>query len=341
MTGSDHEPRIAIYGTGTFGCWIGRLAVEKGWSVTAAYNRAGEKVGQDFGRLAGLDRDLGVVVEDCDLANYEELDADIGVVTVTNYLSDNFPAYERFIRAGVNVVCHGCESYYPYGCDPELARRIDEMARASGVTFTGTGIWDMSRIWAGILAIGPCTALRSIRLVSITDMKGQATAEQAAGWGVGLTEEAFYERGYGENKLFRAYRTVPEHVLAASGYTITGTSVTVEPVMFDEPLDSTDYMGRVIPVGESVGQRVVGEVQTKEGVTGRIETEGRLFRPGEVEHMQWHIDGLPTTRLRTEREDSGHCTAASVLNRIPQIIRAEPGIVLVSQLGPLRHTALA
>ena len=47
------KPRIVVYGTGFFGGLIARLALEKGWTIVAAVNRAGAKVGQDMGRSAG------------------------------------------------------------------------------------------------------------------------------------------------------------------------------------------------------------------------------------------------------------------------------------------------
>ena len=56
-------PRIAIYGTGQYGLEAARIALARGWPIVAALNRTGAKVGQDLGRLAGLERDLGVVVQ--------------------------------------------------------------------------------------------------------------------------------------------------------------------------------------------------------------------------------------------------------------------------------------
>src|SRR5262249_52450486 len=143
--------------------------VQKGWPIVAAFNRAGAKVGLDLGRVAGLDRDLGVVIQDCDTARYDGLAADIGVVTVADRLQANLPAYRRLLGAGLNVICHGAESYYPHGNDPAAAEEIEALAKQNGVTFSGSGIWDMSRIWAGILVAGPCTELRSLFHSSITD----------------------------------------------------------------------------------------------------------------------------------------------------------------------------
>ena len=50
------KPRIVIYGISQFGQYVARFAVQKGWPIVAAFNRAGAKVGQDLGRLAGLSR---------------------------------------------------------------------------------------------------------------------------------------------------------------------------------------------------------------------------------------------------------------------------------------------
>lgn len=336
---AQRKPRVVIVGTGYFGGLIARIALEKGYSVVAAFNRAGPKVGQDLGRVAGMGRDIGVVIQDFETANFADLGADIGIVAQTNVLSVNMPVYERLMSARINVLCHGTESYYPVGNNRELADRIDDLAKKNGVTFTGSGIWDMSRIWAGILAAGPCTEIKSIFQRSITDMVGQATPAQILEWGVDITIEEYHRRGIDKHPLWPTYRTVPEHVLAALGYTITATRETIYPVVFDEPLESA-YLGRTIPAGHVVGTGVIGEVETREGVTGRIEMEGRMFKPGEVEHMFWSIDGKPRNRVTTERLDPDYTSAACLFGRIEHVVATPPGIVLISQMGPLTRTAL-
>jgi hypothetical protein len=118
------------------------LCVKKDWEIVAAYNRAGQKVGQDLGRLAGLDQDLGVEIQDSETADYANLDADIALIASTDRLETNFPVYERFFKAGVNVLCHGGESYNPKWANKEIANKIDQLAKQNGVTFTGSGLWD-------------------------------------------------------------------------------------------------------------------------------------------------------------------------------------------------------
>jgi 4-hydroxy-tetrahydrodipicolinate reductase len=82
-----HKPRVMIYGVGFYGLEAVRILAKKGWPIVAAVNRAGPKIGQDLGRLAGLDEDLGVIVKDCETADYASLGADIALVVQTERLS--------------------------------------------------------------------------------------------------------------------------------------------------------------------------------------------------------------------------------------------------------------
>jgi 4-hydroxy-tetrahydrodipicolinate reductase len=341
MSTSPRTPRIVIYGVGQYGGFIARFAEQKGWPIVAAFNRAGPKVGQDLGRVVGLDRDLGVIVQDCDSADYSALKgkADIGIIAQTNILRVNMPAYQRLMDAGLNVLCHGAQSYYPHGNDPVTAAEIDSMAQRNGVTFTGGGIWDMSRIWSGILVLGPCTDINALHHHTLTDVLGQsANAQQARQVGTGMTAQEYEESGLRNSPIAGMYRTIPEHVLTATGFTIKSKREYLEPIYFDAPIH-TDMLG-TIPVGICAGSRIVAEIQTEEGPTASASIELRLFKPGEVEHMFWEVDGKPRSRVRVERDDSAHATASNLFNRIPDVIAAPPGIVLVSQMGPLKSTAL-
>jgi hypothetical protein len=335
-----NSPRIVIYGTGQHGLNVTRFALQKGWPIVAAFNRAGPKVGQDLGRLAGLDHDIGVRVQDCDTASYASFNADIGVVTASDRLKVNFPAYQRLIGAGLNVICHGGESYFPHGSDPETAAQIDALAKAYNVTFTGGGIWDMSRIWAGLLVAGPCTELHALHHASITDAQTSGRHLMLL-VGVGMSVDEFTEKMVNANGTVGGmYKTIPQHVLQALGYTIEKVVERRSPVLFDEPYYCR-LLERELAPGVVLGTRINIEVQTAEGVTADAQIELRVFKSGEVEHMTWAVDGMPRSRIRVERDDSALASSAALFNRIPDVIAAEPGIVPLSRLGVLRPTALA
>ena len=214
MTSTIQKPRLVVYGAGQFGQYIIRYAVQKNWPLVAVYNRAGDKIGVDAGRLAGLDKDIGVFVEDCDTADYRDLQADAAVITTTDRLKTNLPAYERMMKAGLNVMCHGAESYYPRGSDLETAVIIDELAKQYGVSFTGSGIWDYCRIWPGILVAGPCTEINSLFHRSITDAQ-RTGLRMMMFTGVGMTVEEFDEKiTKAEGDVGGFYKTILHQVLA-------------------------------------------------------------------------------------------------------------------------------
>jgi 4-hydroxy-tetrahydrodipicolinate reductase len=337
----SQKPRIAIYGMGQFGQMIARFAAQKGWPVVAAFNRAGPKVGQDVGRLSGLDRELGVVVQDCETADYAGLDADIGVVMHRDLLKDNMNAYRRLMGAGLNVLCHGVQSYYPACHDKELASEIDAMAKRNGVTFTGSGIWDMSRIWSGILTAGPCTEITSIDITSLSNAEGQThSLEQMKQFAISEPIERFYEKGIDKSVLAHAFKSVPEMVLIALGYDVVETTSVVEPVVFDEPVPSRHAPEGLFPAGLCMGIRMRSQTTTRQGVMGTARVDSRICKPGEIEAMYWSVEGKPRTRTHVERLDPAHATAGNLFNRIRDVIAARPGIVPVFELGPLKPTAL-
>jgi len=69
--------RVMIYGVGYYASEAVRILVQRGWPIVGAVNRAGPKIGQDLGRLAGLEDDLGISVHDCETADYGSFGADI------------------------------------------------------------------------------------------------------------------------------------------------------------------------------------------------------------------------------------------------------------------------
>jgi hypothetical protein len=325
------KPQVAIYGAGQYALESVRIMHRKGWDIVAAYNRAGEKVGRDIGELAGIEP-LGVLVEDCEEANYGSSGANIAIHSVADRLDYNWPGHRRLLGAGINVICHGGESNFPWGSRPELAGRLDELAKAHGVTFTGTGIWDYSRIWSGLLAAGSASELTG--LVHRTLTNGEAAGlELLKVCGGTLTLEKFSELN--EGLLAGIYKTVPHQVLWALGFEVTDVSEEREPILDSEPVFS-NALGANIEPGICLGTRITTRVRTREGVNATSINELRVLKPGEKEHMVWEVQGRPETVIRVDRTDSMHSSAACMVNRVPDVLNAEPGIQVISQLGPIR-----
>src|SRR3546814_19654438 len=128
-------------------------------------------------------------------------------------------------------------------------------------------------------------------------------------------------------------------VLQKRGYHIENIRKFDEPGIFDEPVYSP-YSQKEFPAGIVVGTRNNVEVSTREGVTGKAVLEYRLFKPGEIEELRWDINGMPGLRIAVERKDTANLSAASLFNRIPDVVAAVPGVVEITKLGPPASSAL-
>lgn len=339
MSYSTTRPRILIYGTGQYGSLMTRLAVEKNVPIVGAVNRAGSKIGQDLGQVAGLGYDLGIIVQDCETADYAAMQADIAVETTSDYLVDTFPGYERLLRAGINVITLACESTYVEGADPALAKQIDSLAKANNVTFTGSSLWEMSRVWSGIIATAPCTEIQSLHHKSVTNVI-TGGAHQIDYCNVGVSPEEFDRRmRAGRCISGKFYALNVQHVLRHIGYNVTSIEEYSEPVMIDSPIDCPP-LGRVIMPGECFGTRIVSTIKTAEDVTATMHVELRLLEEGEKEYTSWDVAGMPGCTITVDRRDSLYASPATLFNRIPDVVAAEPGLKLFTELGLLRHTAL-
>jgi 2,4-diaminopentanoate dehydrogenase len=321
---------VVIFGVGSVGQAVARLVLQRGWRLAAGINRSGPKIGRDLGLLAGQAEPLGIAVEDAAVVNLDRLDADIAVVAVDDRLARTRPLHRRLLEAGLNVVCSGGESSFPRAINGDAARELDAVARANGVTFTGCGLWDAYRLGTLRALAGPCTALRGLHHLSVVDV-GRFGAETARLVGIG----AVPGEGVGADAEPSIYRVLLQQAAASLGLTVEAMHERRERVVLTEPVPCP-ALGCVVEPGETAGSRSLLELSTREGVVVTGQLELRLTRPHEAERLGWTIDGDPPAELALSGLDTGHATASSITNRLPDVIAAPPGLVTVDQLAPMR-----
>ncbi len=338
---TPERPRVIICGTGQYGGLVAGALEDVGYQIVGAYNRAGARIGQDLGDASGFGRKFGVIVEDIEKADLRKTGADVAIVCQGNALRADIPTYKKVMEAGINVISLAMEAYYPWGSDPEAAEEIDAFARKHRVTFTGSGIHDMTRIWSGILACGQCSKITSVYHESLTDAAGQTKVleQMPRDYAVGATVEDYWTRGFDKHRLWPVYTATLEHILTVLGYTVTEKGTKIEPVVWEEDLDSK-MLNKVIPAGRVLGTRTIGYVKTKEGVVANVRTEGRICKEGEFDYTLWKVEGKPRSEMLIKRLDGDYTNAICLVGRVKDVIGAPPGIVLVSAYGPLQGPEL-
>ncbi|MEM0191799.1 MAG: hypothetical protein QXJ48_01475 [Candidatus Korarchaeum sp.] len=325
------EVRVVMVGLGPIGQAIAKGILKKrGFSIVGAVDVAPELVGKDLGEVLGLDRKLGVtVVPDLDKL-LDEVRADVAVIATKSYLPDVYPQIEACVKHCVNVVSTCEELSYPYYRYPELSARIDSLAKQYGVTVLGTGInpgYLMDAL--PIMLTGACTEVESVRVIRMMDSKKRRIPYQRK-IGTGLSPEEF--RRMIEEKKITGHVGLTESIAmiaAALGWKLDEIKeFPPEPVIADREVTTT-YT--TVKPGQVAGLKSIAH-GIKEGKPVII-LEFISHALVEEEHDTVIIEGTP--RIEEKKIGGVHGdigTVAVVINMIPKVVKAAPGLVTMKDL---------
>ena len=71
----------------------------------------------------------------------------------------------------------------------------------------------------------------------------------------------------------------------------------------------------------------------------RWECIGKVYAKEEFDSNKWTIYGEPDTNLVIDKPQTVELTCATVVNRIPDVLSANPGFIPTSQMGELKYRA--
>jgi hypothetical protein len=329
--------RAVVYGVGAMNSIATRMMLEKGVDIVGALARSPEKVGKDLGTVADLGFDTGVLVDDDPARVLSTRTADIAVIAVSSYMSDQYEHLRTCAEHGVNAITISEEALYPWNTSPRMTAELDLTAKRHGVTLTGSGHQDT--YWVNLVSMVMGTAHR------IDTVTGQASwnvddygPEVARDQRVGDTEEQFAAWLREAERPPTFGLNVLHALLADAGLTARRFSTTTRPELADEVLHSESLELDVQP-GQVIGFTDVDEVETYEGPKLTFEMAGRLYREGEADINEWTITGEPELHLSNPRVPTQITTCTQLVNRIPDVINAEPGFVTMERLPKLRYRA--
>ena len=324
--------RAIVYGIGAMGSIMTRLMLEKGVEIVGAVARSPEKVGRDLGDVAGLGFDTGVTVEASASPSLKR-GADIAIVSVASYLSVMFDHFRVCLEHGVNVVTIEEEAVWPWNTAPELATRLDSIAREHRVSLVASGAQDV--FWMKLVSTLMGAAHRIDSVSGCCNWNADDFGpEVAAHVHVGETSEQFAAHLKQHGWPDFVARANLEVLVADSRLTVAKVESSVEPVLATRKTPSTSI--GIVPVGCLLGVTDRTIIETVEGPTFSFAMTGRVFEPGESDTNEWVVRGEPELHLRNDKVPYRVITCTSVVNRIIDVIAAEPGLVTLDQL-PQAH----
>ncbi len=328
---TDKPVRVIQYGLGPIGIETARLVSRKpGMELVGAVDISKDLIGRDLGEILGLNRALGVTVADNIKTLLAKTRADAVLHSTGSRIRKIYPELEEILLARLNIVSSAEELLFPLGETAELSHRIDALAREQGVSVLGAGVnpgFVMDALPLFMTAV--CQNVKMVHVERLVDAGTRRYPLQKK-VGAGMTQEAFREQM--ANKTMGHVGLLESLYLVADslGMSLDGVHEAVEPVLAENVINTAHFS---LKPGD-----VAGIKHTAQGVKGGekiITLDLRMFIGCEEPFDSVHILGTPEIRLRIEGGVAGdQATAAVLVNSLPAVIGARPGLMTVRDLPP-------
>jgi hypothetical protein len=322
--------RVIQYGLGPIGIETARVVLKRsGLKLVGAVDIDPEKAGRDVGEVLGLGEKLGVSVSRSLGRALARTKADIMLHTTTSFLRRVFPELQKGIEAGLSIVSSSEELLLPSLRNSKLADRLDKLAKEHKVTVLGTGVnpgFVMDSLVLMMTAV--CTEVRKIRVERVVDAGTRRLPLQRK-VGAGITLEEFRERAdsgaFGHIGLLESLALVAQGL----GWKFDETRESLEPVVAERDCQ-TKYLKVKAGQVAGINHIVRGIIKGDEVLTLHL----RMYVGAENPHDSISITGAPPVNLIIDHGIMGDtATVAMLVNAIPKVIAARPGLVTMRDLA--------
>ena len=338
-------------GCGKMSIYTIAYAIENGYEIVGAVDINPDVIGKDVSSIIGCEK-LGVTVR-----NVNELDSllkevkpDIAIVTTMSLMNDLESVLMTCAKNGVNAITTCEEAFFSWNSNPNLTKKIDELAKQNNCTITGTGYQD---IYWGQLITSICGSTQKI-----TKIKGSSSYNVedygialANAHGAGLTLDEFDKQiasvdkisDEERQKIIESGEYLPSYMWNVNGWLCDKLGLTVKsqkqvtvPTTNNEDIYS-ETLGVTVKSGDATGMSAIVTTETEEGITIESECIGKVYSKEDFDKNEWTVYGEPNTTITVERPATVELTCATVVNRIPDVINAKPGVVPTAEIGELNY----
>lgn len=306
------------------------LAERENIEIVGAIDTDPAKVGQDVGTLAGI-APLGVLVT----ADMNEVlgkrNVDVVLLTTASSLKKVHDQLAMLLPYGVHVVSSCEELSYPWLTQPELAAKIDQLARDNGVAVLGTGVNPGFLMdFLPVAMTGVCRNVEKVTVERLQDATFRRIPFQKK-IGAGLTVEQFHKK-VAEGTLRHVGLTESVHMIASRlGWKLDSAEDVITPIIAEKTV-TTEAM--TIEAGNVLGVQQIGK-----GIMGGKDVVTLIFRAaiGEPESKdRIVVDGSPAIDTCVKNGINGDvATCAILVNAIPVVAKARPGLRTMADIEPI------
>lgn len=325
--------RVVCYGLGPIGLGIARLAqARKGIEIVGAVDIDAAKKGRDLGELLDI-APVGVLVSTDASAVLEQTKPDVVLHATGSALERVLPQFQALVRAGVDVVSTCEELSFPWKTQHALIDELHALAQQHQVTLLGTGInpgYAMDAL--PLMLTAPCAFVRSVKVLRVVDAARRRGPLQRK-VGAGLSTEAFAARVADGSVRHVGLPESLQMLAAGLGWNLDQTDDLIEPMIAEQQI-TTDIVH--VEPGQVAGVRQVARgLRNGEEV---LRLELRMYVGARDPQDTVTIDGEPPVHMTIAGGLHGDiATAAMMINVLPSLRSAAPGVVTMSDIALPRY----
>ena len=324
--------RVALWGLGAMGSGIAKMIASKeGIVISGVCVRREHLAGQEVYAYLGMDRgDRDPVFITNNIEDVVRRDlCDIVVLATDSFVEAQFDKIMFCLDRGVHVISTAEEMAWPWAQSEELADKIDAYAKERGVAVLGTGINPGFVLDYLILALsGTCEHVESISAARINDLApfGKAVMVEQ---GVGISVEEFNRR-IAEDSLAGhvGFPESMEMIAAGMGVKLADIEQTRDPIITNVDRKSVHgeaKKGHLAGIRQqSYGRLADGKVFIHLDHPQQICPEDEGVHTGD--YITIRADGYDMNLSIVPETPGGIGTIAMVVNMIPHVIGAKPGL---------------
>lgn len=342
-------------GCGKMSIYTMKYAIENGYELVGAVDINPNIIGKSVSEI------IGENISEIKIQNIDTLESllnetkpNIAIVTTMSLMNDLKDVLLTCAKCGVNAITTCEEAFYPFNSSPKITKEIDELAKENNCTITGSGYQDA--FWGNLIttiagATHNITKIKGSSSYNVEDY-GIALAEAH---GAGLTLEEFDEKIASVDRISDEERQTlidngeysPSYMWNTNGWLCDKLGLTVVsqtqkcvPQTNNEDINSST-LNMTVKTGMATGMSAVVTTTTKEGIIIESECIGKVYSDKDFDKNEWTVFGEPDTTFVVNRPATVELTCASIVNRIEDVINAEPGFIPTSRMGELKYKEMA
>jgi len=309
------------------------IAEKKSMQTVAAVDINPALHGKDLGTLANL-RENKIPISNS-IAAVPNLDqVDVVVLTTSSSIASIGPQIQEILEYKLPIVTTCEELSYPWKQDAAVSRAIDEKAKEKNVAVVATGVnpgFLMDTL--PTMLTGVCKSVEHVQVRRIQDAQTRRIPFQKK-IGAGLSLDQFEEKKQNQTLRHVGLTESMQFIADALDWKIDSTEDVISPIVAEENIN-TEAM--TINKGEAMGVRQIGRAtfQGKE----RIKLVFEAAVGTGVSYDEVKITGQPNIHSRIEGGVHGDiATCSIVLNTIPSILNASPGLKTMKDISLVSFT---